>query len=168
MRNDKSGLTTEAEYLSFIIHHSSFFTDHYGANHGGQEQDTGYFKRYYKIGEKHFAQVLHQTNLVVAGSRCGYLCASFKGAYQGDQQESGGDAGAQFPGGGFLRLGILGEVEQHQHKQEQYHDGAGVHDDVYNGEELRIEQHILPGDGKKCEDEVQHAVYRVFRKNHEH
>ena len=56
------------------------------------------------------------------------------------------------------------EIEQHHHKEEQYHDGSSIYYDMRDGQELRIQQDIVAGDRKKTNDQGKHTVHGMFWK----
>ena len=49
-------------------------------------------------------------------------------------------------------------IEQHDHEGEEHHDGAGVDDDLSDGEELRAEEQVEDGEGSHDDDEREGAV----------
>jgi hypothetical protein len=56
---------------------------------------------------------------------------------------------------------LLRRVEQHHDVEEQHHDGAGVDDDLNDGNERRVEEDVESRDGAEREHQQQHAVHRV-------
>jgi len=61
----------------------------------------------------------------------------------------------------WLRFPV--EIEEHYNIKEEHHNGTCVNDNVYNSQELCIEQHIMTGDAKERDDEVKNAVNRIAR-----
>lgn len=57
------------------------------------------------------------------------------------------------------------EIEEHDHIKEEYHDGTRVNDNVYNSQELCVEEHIMTCDAEECYDEIENAMNRVARNN---
>jgi hypothetical protein len=45
------------------------------------------------------------------------------------------------------------EVKQHDHKEEQYHDGTGVNDQVNNRQKVGVQQDVVSCDGEKEDHE---------------
>ena len=61
----------------------------------------------------------------------------------------------------------LGEihVEHHHDEQEQHRDRADIDDDQDHRQELGAEQHEQPRRVDEGEDQVQHRMHRVFRRD---
>ncbi len=63
----------------------------------------------------------------------------------------------------WLRFSI--EIEEHDHIEEEHHNGARVNDDVHDSQELRVEEHVVTSDAKECYNKIEDAVNRVARHN---
>ena len=63
-------------------------------------------------------------------------------------------------------LGVrVTQVEQHDHEQEQHHDGTAVDEHLDRGEELEAGQQVRGGDPDEGRQEPQHAVHRIAREH---
>src|SRR5262249_29626493 len=132
----------------------------------GQQQHGCDFKGKQILGEQDVAQLLHKAHVVLHGGS-GQLVHAFQRGHQDEQQQSTGNGGGDLQHVAFVRLGFLVQVQQHDHVEEQHHDGAGIHDDVHDKKKLRVQQQVVAANGKKSNDEVQHAVHRAFREHHQ-
>ena len=57
-----------------------------------------------------------------------------------------------------LRALFFAGVQQHDDEDEQHHDGAGVHDDLHGGDELRAQQQVQYRERAHHHDQRQRAV----------
>ena len=46
------------------------------------------------------------------------------------------------PASADVRPVVVPQVQEHDHEQEQHHDGAGVDDDLHRAEEVGVQQHV--------------------------
>jgi hypothetical protein len=58
------------------------------------------------------------------------------------------------------------QVQQHDHIQEQHHDGSGVDDYMSDKQELRIQQQVVTRNCEECKNEVEHTMHRVPGEHH--
>jgi hypothetical protein len=52
-------------------------------------------------------------------------------------------------------------VEKHDDKEEQNHDGPGIHDDMYKGDKLRVEEDVEDPLSEEREDQAEGTVDRM-------
>src|SRR5690606_18826782 len=117
-----------------------FFTNHHRPYHRAQKQYTAYFKRHDVGAEQFFSKCLYQSD--VAGCDASFLLSEFcilQCCNQHQQQTTSRNSSSELEPFVLLRFHGLAEIHQHDHEQEQHHDGACVHDYVYDCEELRVE-----------------------------
>ena len=103
--------------------------------------------------------------------RCGRGGHAGDGAGGDHGDEPGGQQGAEGEGRRALAdeglgLEVLGPVDaqQHDHEQEQHHDGAGVDDDLDGGQEVGVlgdEQH---GDAEQGGHQREGGVHGLLRR----
>src|SRR5271170_2555510 len=70
----------------------------------------------------------------------------------------------------FRELAVVGAffdagVEQHDHEDEEHHDGAGINDDLNCGDYFGAEQEVEHGERDHDENERQRAVNRLARED---
>lgn len=93
-------------------------------------------------------------------------------AGEGKDQRSGQPEAAQNSRNRHGREQILAHVgigcrEQHDHEQEQHHDGPTVHDDLGHGHEAGFQRDIHARDHHEVGDQGQRRVYRVAQAHYQ-
>ena len=100
---------------------------------------------------------------------CGTLGRDRPGADHQQQldQEHDADQGAdrQILQEALPQLGEI-DVEHHHHEQEQHRDRADIDDDQDHRQELGAHQHEQPGGVDEGEDQEQHRMHGVLRRDH--
>ena len=63
-----------------------------------------------------------------------------------------------------MRLGLMVEVQHHDHVEEQHHDGTCIDNNVHHRQELGLEQQLVAGDTEECKNKIQYAMHRILGK----
>src|SRR6185503_6287860 len=136
---------------------------HHRADDRGEEEQAGDLERD-QIGveqgagdRRHHALLLHRRHRALGelNGRGGRRVAQHAQL----QQQRAGEQGADPETHGSLQVGRPGapQVEQHDHEEEQHHDGAGVDEHLQHRDELRVEQHEQAGQREQRDDEPERA-----------
>ena len=62
-----------------------------------------------------------------------------------------------------ILLVIMTEIQEHDHEEEQHHDGACVHDDLDRGQEMGLQKHERARHGRQRSDHEEEAAHRTLR-----
>ena len=115
------------------------------------------------------SQTLDHTDLGIVSLRIERLDGGFAVSAKKDHKyRPADDRSGNF---GQIRLGfllVLLHIEEHDHKEEKYHNRSGVDDDVHRSQKLRIQQNVMPRKREERQDQVQNAVNRVTRYHNHH
>ena len=142
-----------------------------GADHGDQQDHAGGFEEIDVAGVEHEAD--HFDIRHISRDRRGDRVRNARPDRPGTdhQQELSEEYAAdqhadrQILQRALLELGEI-DVEHHHHEQEQHGDRADVDHDQDHGEEFGAQQHEQPRRVDEGEDEIEHGMHRVPRRDH--
>lgn len=83
-----------------------------------------------------------------------HLFCAFQRTDKHNHQQPCGYRGRDLQQNAFVRLGLVVKIQIHDHIKEQYHDCSRIDNYVYGGQKLSIQQNVMAGDTKECNDEV--------------
>jgi hypothetical protein len=148
--------------------HGAALHERDGADHGGEQEHAHELEGEHELAEEDLGDALGAAALERLRDDLG-VGRLARVEQRGDGDGHGRDHADPVGGGTERAAGahrLLLEVEQHDHEQEEHHDGARVHDDLDGREEVGLERDEDDGEREQRADERQGCVHRLAQQHH--